>query len=75
MGFTDIFRISQIKADNNHLQSELHRVQDEMDALKKTHLQLKATFNEIGGGEALKLKEVTWAYEQQPEDYERSSMK
>lgn len=65
MGFTDIFRISQIKADNNHLQSELHRVQDELDALKKTHLQLKATFNEIGGGEALKLKEVTWAYEQQ----------
>lgn len=67
MGFTDIFRISAIKAENNRLQSELHHAQDELEALKKTHLQLKATFDEIGAGEALKLKEAILAYEQQAE--------
>lgn len=65
MGFTDIFRISAIKAENGRLQSELQCAQDELEALKKMHLQLKATFDEIGAGEVLKLKEAILAHEQQ----------
>jgi len=65
MGFTDIFRVSSIKAENERFKSELQSTQDELDALKQTHHQLKATFHEIGAGEALKLKEVILLYEQQ----------
>lgn len=65
MSFTDIFRISSIKAENGRFQSELQSTRDELEALKITHLQLKATFNEIGAGEALKLKEAILSYEEQ----------
>lgn len=65
MGFTDIFRISAIKAERNRLESELRRVQVDLEAMTKSHLQLKATFEEIGAGEALKLKEAIVTYERQ----------
>lgn len=65
MGFTDIFKVSVIKAENGQLQSELRRTQDELEGLKKKYFQLKATVNEIGAGDALKLKEAIQLYEQQ----------
>lgn len=65
MGFTDIFKISAIKAENGRLQSELQHTQQELEALKKAHFQLKATFTEIGAGDVLKLKEAIFSYEVQ----------
>lgn len=64
MSFTDIFRISSIKAENGRLHSELKSTQGELEVLKISHLQLKATFNEIGAGEALRLKETILSYEE-----------
>lgn len=64
MGFADIFKISSIKAENERLQSELQRAQNDFDELKKSHFQLKATFNEIGAGDALRLKEAILSFMQ-----------
>lgn len=64
MGFSDLFRISSIKAENSYLQTELQRVQGELELVKRKHVQLENTFHEIGGSEALKLKESILAYEQ-----------
>lgn len=64
MGFADIFKISSIKAENERLQSELQRAQIDFDELKKSHFQLKATFNEIGAGDALRLKEAILSFMQ-----------
>lgn len=65
MGFADIFRASSIKAENERLQSDLQRTQDELYALKRAHSQLKATFEEIGAGDATKLKEAVQRYERE----------
>ena len=64
MGFADIFKISSIKAENERLQSELQRAQNDFDELQKSHFQLKATFNEIGAGDALRLKEAILSFMQ-----------
>jgi hypothetical protein len=64
MGFADLFRISSIKSENARLQSELQRVQDELELVKKKHIQLENTFHEIGGGDVLKLKETIFTHEQ-----------
>jgi hypothetical protein len=64
MGFSDFFRISSIKAESARFQSELLRTQSELELLKEAHLQLKATFNEIGAGDALKLVEAISSYEE-----------
>lgn len=65
MGFTDIFRISSIKAERARLQSELKRTQQEFEALQKKHGGLENTFREIGGGDLLKLKEAIASSEAQ----------
>jgi hypothetical protein len=65
MGFTDLFRISSIKADRARLQAELHRTQQEYESLQKKHGSLEDTFREIGGGDLLKLKEAIAASDAQ----------
>lgn len=65
MGFTDIFRISAIKADNARFESELKRTQEELEILKRTHAGLRTLFKELGGGDALKMREAIATYENQ----------
>jgi hypothetical protein len=65
MGLTDIFRVASIKAENERLRQELQETKDGFATLEQSHSRLRGTFDEIGAGDALKLKQAIESLEQQ----------